>query len=372
MKILYQIPSLYTIYAGRTIYNGYRNAFLELGHEFRPFTADDNFADLMEMFQPDIFITASHFYYQRYLDQTLLDHFRKNGMVVFVWLDPWTTGLNRTRVNEAGSLKNNARVRKLIQEDRLGDVFLISMEHGDDRMEGFEEETGATYHTVPLAADHTLIFPDPAEQFHADISYIGTYLPQKREFFRKQVFPLSKQWNLRLYGQDWTMRSRAQGWIQKFGQYFNIPGLRSFNKSKLKLDDERKIYASSIISINIHEDYQRQYGGDCNERTFKIPLAGGFEITDDVACIRKYFKPGKEIAIAESAADWFEKIEHYLNHPDERLSIIESGRARVLAEHTYVHRAHQLLKLYRSVKSGLSEQPPHLLLNGKHHQPTLL
>lgn len=351
MKILYQIPSLYTIYAGRTIYNGYRNAFLELGHEFRPFTADDNFAELMETFQPDIFITASHFYYQRYLDQTLLDHFRKNGMMVFVWLDPWTTGLNRTRVNEAGSLKNNAWAIKLIQEGRLGDAFLITYEHGDARMEGFEVETGATYHTVPLAADHTLMYPDYDMQFCADISYIGTYLPQKRDFFRQQVFPLAERWNLRLYGQDWTMQSRIQGWIQKFGQYFNIPGLRSFNKSKLMLDDERKIYTSSTISINIHEDYQRQYGGDCNERTFKIPLAGGFEITDDVACIRKYFKPGEEIVIAESVADWFEKIDYYMRHPDERVSIIEAGRKRVLAEHTYVHRVRQLLDIYNSGKA---------------------
>jgi len=351
MRVLYQIPSLHTIYAGRTIYNGYRNAFLALGHEFMPFTADDNLAQCIENFQPDIFITSCNFYYQRYLDQHLLNSYRKNGLIVFVWIDQWISGLNANRINEANSLKNNKKILALINENKLGDIFLQGIEHDDARMDGFEQETGAIYNTVPLAADHTLIFPEVSEEFSADISYIGTYLPQKRNFFRTQVFPLAKNWNLRLYGQDWTTYSRTKGWLQKFGQYFNIPGLRSLQKPKLKLEDERKIYASSILSINIHEDYQRQYGGDCNERTFKIPLAGGFEITDKVTCIKKYFEPGKEIVIAESVSDWFEKVEYYLTHPEDRIPIIAAGRKRVLAEHTYVHRVGQLLDLYKTVKT---------------------
>jgi spore maturation protein CgeB len=206
------------------------------------------------------------------------------------------------------------------------------------------------YHTIPLAADHAIVYPEPAEKFRADISFIGTYLAQKRRFFAEQVFPLSRKYDLRLYGQDWTRLARARSWLQKAGQYFNVPGLRSLQKPSLALEDERRIYASSVVSINIHEDYQRRYGGDCNERTFKIPLAGGFEITDDVACIRKYFRAGEEIVVAENLSDWFEKIDHYIRNPGERLAIIEAGRRRVLAEHTYVHRARRLLEIRDSVR----------------------
>ena len=84
-------------------------------------------------------------------------------------------------------------------------------------------------------------------------------------------------------------------------------------RPKLELEDEGRIYKSSTISVNIHEDYQREFGGDCNERTFKIPLCGGLEITDDVACIRKYFKEGEEIIIAKNKDDWIEKIDYYIN-----------------------------------------------------------
>lgn len=346
MKVLYQSPSLQTIYAGRTIHNGYRNAFLSLGHEFRFFTADEDFQELMESFRPDVFITATHRYYQRFIDHAYLSECRTNGLFVMVWLDPWQSGISASRINEAGSLKNNRHLRHLIEQNKLGDAYLSGIEHGDERMDGFEREMGVPYHTLPLAADHTMIYSETAEQYRADVSFIGTYLPQKRRIFREQVFPLGNKYDLRLYGQDWTFFSRLKGWGQRAGQYFNIPVLRSLQKPSLGLEDERKIYASSLVSINIHEDYQRRFGGDCNERTFKVPLAGGFEITDDVNCIRKYFKAGEEIVIAENTADWFEKIDYYIRNPDKRLAIIEAGLKRVQAEHTYVHRAQQLLAIY--------------------------
>jgi len=189
-----------------------------------------------------------------------------------------------------------------------------------------------------------------SEKYKSDVSYIGTYLPAKRIFFSKQVFPLRKYYDLKLYGQDWSIKDRFLGFIQKIGQYFNIPYIRSIQKSKLNLDDERKIYSSAKICINIHEDYQKKYGGDCNERTFKIPLCGGFEITDDVSCIRKYFKEGKEIIIAKDEKDWFEKIDYYIKNPEKRLPIIEAGRKMVLAEHTYHNRVKQIIKIYESFK----------------------
>ena len=109
--------------------------------------------------------------------------------------------------------------------------------------------------------------------------------------------------------------------------------------------DELTIYRSSAVSVNVHETYQRLAGGDCNERTFKIPLAGGFEVSDDVACIRRYFEADAEIVLASSPADWRERVVHYLRHADERQPIIEAGRRRVLRDHTYHNRATQLVHL---------------------------
>ncbi len=76
-------------------------------------------------------------------------------------------------------------------------------------------------------------------------------------------------------------------------------------------------------------------------------MYGGFEITDDVAVIRKYFKEGEEIVIAEDSKDWYEKIDYYIKNPEKRIKIMEAGKARVLKDHTYINRAKKIIDLYK-------------------------
>lgn len=347
MKIIYHIPFLGTLSAGRTIYYGYKNSFEDLGHTFIPFTVENDLEEFLHFHQPDIFITSTHFYHQKFLDFSILQKYRDKGMKVFVNTSFWNSPINKNRINEGTSLKDDFKTVNLIKDGVYGDVFYNVVEQGDFRMEGFKEATGYKCHTIPLAVDSiTLKNSQKNNKFQADISFIGTYLAQKRDYFNEYVFPLKKQYNLKLYGQDWTRLDRSLGFVQKVGQYFNIPAVKSIRKPKLKLEDEGLIYASSTISINVHEDYQREFGGDCNERTFKIPFCNGFEITDDVACIHKYFKVGEEIIVAENKQDWFDKINYYIQNPDKRLDIIKKGKARVEKDHTYHNRVEQIISLY--------------------------
>lgn len=345
MKILYHHPNPDTIYANRTIYNGFRNAFLDLGHEFQAFTANDTMRETFDRFQPDIFITSSHFLYQKYLDFELLRSYRERGTFVLTKIDFWHSPMGKLRINEAKSMKDDTKTIGMIKDGLLGDAFFHVVEQGDDRMDGFSQSTGFPYHTIPLAADKMVLGTHHIEErYRADVSFIGTYLPQKKDFCDERLFPLREKFDTRIYGQDWTFLDRNLGFVQKVGQYFNIPGIKSLRKPKLKLEDEGNIYRSSLISVNIHEDYQRKYGGDCNERTFKVPLCGGFEISDEVACIRKYFR-ADEMVIANSSKDWFEKIDYFIRHPEDRIPYIEKGRARVLLDHTYHNRANTIISI---------------------------
>jgi len=350
MKIIYHIPFLGTLNAYRTIYNGFKNAFLDLGHDFYPYTSDDDLELLLERVQPDIFITQTHFYYQKNLDFKILQKHRDKGMKVFVKINFWNTPVLGNRINEAKSLKDDKKTVQLIRDGIYGDVFFYVTEQGDKRMDGFTKTTGYEYYTIPLAVDTiTLKNAEKQDKFIADISFVGTYLAQKRDFFDEYVFPLKKNYDLKLYGQDWTQLDRVLGFIQKVGQYFNISQLKSIRKPQLQLEDEGSIYASSIVSINVHEDYQREFGGDCNERTFKIPFCNGFEISDNIECIHKYFKVGEEIVVAENRQDWFDKINYYIQNPDKRLEIIKKGKVRVKKDHTYHNRANQIISIYKSL-----------------------
>ena len=350
MRILYQIPSLESIYAIRTIYQGYKNAFEDLGHLFQPLVASTNCKEILDKFNPDILFISIMPYYLKYLDLKAIRKHKENGMIVFVAMPFWRSLLKKNSIIEGSGLFYNKNYLRLIVSRGFGDIFYNVYEPDDPRMVGFEKITGYKHHTILLAADKIVLKGIFDEKFKADISFIGTYLPQKRNNFKKYVFPLKKKYNLKIYGQDWRFLDRILGWIQRGGQYFNIPYLRSFKRPQLKLEDEAKIYKSSIISINIHEECQRRFGGDCNERTFKIPFCGGFEITDNVACIKKYFKDGEEIIIAKNKKDWFEKIKYYIENPEKRDKNMKAGRERVLKEHTYHHRVKQIIDIYHKSK----------------------
>ena len=351
MRVAYHYPYPDTIYAQRTIYRGFKSAFEELGHTFLPVTPHHDLTAQIHREGVNLFITASHFVYRKYIDYQELRRLRAQGLFVLTKIDFWNSPLGSMRFNEARSLKDDSEVVRLIKSGLLGDAYYHVVEPDDARMDGFTRATGQPYHSIPLAADKTLMgHAVPEARFAADISFVGTYLPDKRSYFKRMVFPLARKHTLRVYGQDWNPLDRMLGVVQRAGQYFNLPLVKSLRRPKLGVADEAKIYASSLVSINVHEAFQRAFGGDCNERTFKIPLFGGFEVTDDVACIRRYFKADEEIVVARDEADWFGKIEHYLRHPEQRLAIMAAGRNRVLRDHTYQNRVDRMIAIARGQK----------------------
>jgi hypothetical protein len=348
MRVLYQIPSTETVYAARFIYEGYKDAFEDLGHSFRPLTARDELRATLDEFRPDILISSLNFYNLRFLDLDVLREYRNRGLVLFNQIRPWKRQASQPG---ASALSENPELIKLIKSGLAGDVFFHYMEQDDPSMDGFAQGTGYPFHTVLLAANTRKFFPDQDPAFAADISFVGSYLPDKREFLRRHVLPLRGKYRVRLYGSDWTLRDRALGYVQKAGQFLNIEPLKHVRGLKLGLEDERKVYATSAISLNAHEEHQRQYGGDFNERTLKIIASGGFEICDWVKVLRRYFDE-TELVMAGGTDDWFDKIEHYMRHPEQRVPIIEAGRRKVLAQHTYHNRVDQLLGIHAGATAG--------------------
>jgi len=353
MKVLYHSPTLHSIYAQRTILQGYRNAFLDMGHEFEILTADDNSSQVFERYRPDLFITSSFSWYRKYLNFHDLRQFRREGVFTLVKVDFWNSPMSSFRINEAPSLKDDKDFLDLTQNDLYGDAYFHVVEQDDERMDGFSRAIGNPYYSIPLAADRISLVPSVDERFASDLAYIGTNLPDKRTFFKENVFPLADKWKLKIYGQDWTKTDYLLGWVQRAGQYLNIPVLRSLRKPKLEFSDEAKIYRSAGISINVHEAYQRKYGGDCNERTFKIPFCGGFQVVDNVSCIRKYFPEPGELVIANSDREWCDMVSFYLHNPEARKEIIDAGQQRVLQEHTYHHRVQKIFEIMKITRHTL-------------------
>ena len=346
MKIAFFLPSKETVYAARFIHNGYKNAFEDMGHKFFTLTSNDNLEKFLKKNRPDVFMYGLSFYHLKFLDLRILEKYRQKGMVVFCQIGSWN---NLTNIYGAGALKNNHKYVKLIKSGLAGDFFWHWFEQDEPLMKGFVKETGKQFETILLAADKTVYYPDYSKDFNFDFNYVGSFLPTKRDYLKKNIFPLMRKYQVKIFGSDWTVWSRLLGIVQKLGQYFNIEPLKHIRNLKLTVGDERKLYSSSKICLNVHENHVIKHNCEINERTYKILACGGFEICDNLPLIRKYFSEN-ELIIAKNSTDFQKKVAYFLSHDDERIKIARAGHKKVMRFHTYHNRARQILGLYKNFK----------------------
>jgi len=278
MKVLYFFPSEESVYAARFIYEGYKNAFEDIGHEFRTCTSNDNLGSFLNAFEPDIFMYGLNAYYLKFIDLQILKQHRDKGLIVFCQIGAWNRSWSNTVDRMSGALKDRTEHVSLIKNGLAGDIFWHWFEQDEPLMDGFTEETGYAFSTIHLAADKTKYYPEFDENMECDVCYVGSYLPMKRAFLDLHIAPLKKKLDVKVFGSDWTLSDRILGYVQKVGQYFNINPLKKVRSLKLSLDDERRLYTSATICLNVHEEQVRVRNCEMNERTFKIIACGGFQI----------------------------------------------------------------------------------------------
>jgi spore maturation protein CgeB len=78
-------------------------------------------------------------------------------------------------------------------------------------------------------------------------------------------------------------------------------------------------------------------------RLFEATGVGTLLITDWKRNLHEMFEPGKEVVAYRTPDDCGELIQYYLEHDEEREVIARSGQQRTLREHTYYHRAGELV-----------------------------
>ncbi|MGH2521462.1 MAG: glycosyltransferase family protein, partial [Anaerolineales bacterium] len=100
-----------------------------------------------------------------------------------------------------------------------------------------------------------------------------------------------------------------------------------------------QVYSRSQIVFNT------TIAGDVSLRLFEGATCSALMLTDSEANgLGELFDMGREVVVYHDDADLLDKITYYLAHEVEREQIARAGQARVLAQHTYPHRAQQLLE----------------------------
>ncbi|MES9995200.1 glycosyltransferase [Desulfovibrio aminophilus] len=186
---------------------------------------------------------------------------------------------------------------------------------------------------LPLAADpefHRPLDLTAAErkEFGADFAFMGAGYPNRRLAFRKLL-----RGGFKIWGTEWEGDPVLKPYVQRGG-------------ARISSEDCVKIFNATTVNLNLHSSIQAEHLVTCgdfiNPRTFEIAACGAFQLVDQRGLMPGAFALN-ELATFTSMAELSEKIDYFLDNPEERTAFARRGRARVLAEHTYDRRMDTLL-----------------------------
>lgn len=116
------------------------------------------------------------------------------------------------------------------------------------------------------------------------------------------------------------------------------------------------IMRRSVISLNFAN---ARGDNQVKARTFEVPGAGGFLLSESAPGIETFYLPGREIALFHDDGELRRAIRRFLAAPEERDAIARAGFERTRREHTYDTRLDRLLAFALSARTAwLQARPP--------------
>ena len=336
MRVLYHIPYPDGLGADRWICEGWREGFRALGHEFHLLTAADRLSARASTTSPDLFFTAVNLIDPE-RERATLRAMRGQGTKVLLWVH-WPL-----------EARIDPRRAEALRRDDVADLYFGERE--PDQMELFQRETGKAYHVIPNAANPALHFPvPPVPRYRYDIVYLGANLRKKRWFDEHVLRPLRRKYRVGVFGPGWSARDqvlRAGSRLCRLAGAFGAA--KAIDRARIAVppEAERALYSSAAICLNFHEreDDGSQPHYIVNQRTFKIPACGGFQICDEVPAISKYFGDDEIVMIPLDPGEWMVRVEYFLRHAQEREAIRSRGAERARRDHLSTHRVKATLAL---------------------------
>lgn len=101
-----------------------------------------------------------------------------------------------------------------------------------------------------------------------------------------------------------------------------------------------KALRTARVGLNVHGDVTPRYAG--NMRLFECTGIGTCLLTDWKENLSELFEPDVEVAAYRSVDECAEKLAWLLSNDEARAGIAAAGQRRVLASHTFAHRAAEI------------------------------
>ncbi|RKG80610.1 hypothetical protein D7W79_07445 [Corallococcus exercitus] len=170
---------------------------------------------------------------------------------------------------------------------------------------------------------HHPVAPDP--RFAGDLAFLGNRLPDREArveaFFLKAAEALPRS-RMLLGGSGWEARVLPAN-VVRLGHVYT--------------QDHNALNCSARAVLNIHRDSMARFGFSPATRVFEAAGAGACLITDAFEGVEQFLEPGREVLVAHSGDEVAEHVKRLT--PEDARRIGQAALRRVLAEHTYTHRA---------------------------------
>lgn len=168
----------------------------------------------------------------------------------------------------------------------------------------------------------------PCAELTADLALLANRLPDRedrvQEFFFGPVAQLPARRFL-LGGNGWEDRNGLEN-LRRLGHV--PPG------------EHNAVNCSALAVLNVTRDDMVANGWSPATRVFEAAGAGACLISDTWRGIEEFLEPGREVLLASSGAEVAALLAAL--EPGDARQIGEAARKRMLAEHTYAHRAAQV------------------------------
>lgn len=187
--------------------------------------------------------------------------------------------------------------------------------------------------------------PAPADpRFAATLGFLGNRLPDREErvheFFFKAAMAMP----------DVPFILGGSGWQEHVPRLANLKYL-----GHVYTGDHNAFNCTPLAVLNINRDSMARTGFSPPTRVFEAAGAGACLITDRWRGLGEFLRPGEEVLTAESGDEVIARLRELT--PEAARRIGEAARRRVLAEHTYRHRALQVEELLAARFPRLGRRP---------------
>ncbi len=195
--------------------------------------------------------------------------------------------------------------------------------------EGLRALGARAVHALYYGADPDLFAPLDVPQ-DLDVFFYG----HGREYRGAWIDALLRDASRALPQTRFAVRGTALGDLGRAEPlpYLSFSKLREYAcRSKLNLVITRQAHASVFASSS--------------SRPFELAALGACMVCSPYEGIETWFEPERELIVVHSGEEAIERIGWLLQHDAERRRIGAAARERLLAEHTFRHRARQLVEI---------------------------